>query len=130
VTNSAGIKVAILSNIKGNTLTLTRSSGTYYNGTTYIITIPSNAITDPAGNNLAATYTSKFTVDTTPPTVKIINPTNNAVNIPINQLIDVYFSEPIKIGNGYIELKTSNGTGKGRKKIQDHATRNHGKIKG
>ena len=110
VTNSGGIKVSILGNIKGNILTLTRSSGSYVDGTTYIITMPTNAVTDIAGNGLATTYTSKFTIDTTPPTVKIINPTKNAVNIPVNQLINVYFSESIKTGNGLIEFKTSDGT--------------------
>lgn len=64
VTNSGGIKVSILSNITGNTLTLTCSSGSYNNGTTYTINIPTNAVTDKAGNNLTKTYTSNFTVKT------------------------------------------------------------------
>ncbi|MGB9978604.1 Ig-like domain-containing protein [Methanobacterium sp.] len=52
-------------------------------------------------------------INNIPPKVKSIDPTNNAVNISINKIIKVAFSEKIKAGsNCWIELKSSNGTAK------------------
>jgi len=69
VTNPDGVSVDPLYKvINGKTLTLTRN-GNYINGLTYTITLPTGSITDTAGNTLAAAFTSKFTVDTTKPTV-------------------------------------------------------------
>jgi predicted outer membrane repeat protein len=58
------------------------------------------------------TVNKSITIDTIPPKVKNINPANNAINIPINQVITVTFSEPIKTGSAYanIILKNSSGT--------------------
>ena len=47
--------------------------------------------------------------DTIPPTVKTIDPANNAVNVPANKVIKLTFSEPIKAGNMWIEIKNSSG---------------------
>ncbi|MCE7699560.1 MAG: Ig-like domain-containing protein, partial [Methanobacterium paludis] len=46
----------------------------------------------------------------TPPTVTLVDPTNNEVNVAINKAIKVTFSESIKAGTGWIELVTSDGT--------------------
>ena len=51
------------------------------------------------------TVNKSVTIDNTQPSVKTINPANNSVNIQINQAINVAFSEPIKAGNMFIELK-------------------------
>ncbi|AEG18423.1 Ig-like domain-containing protein [Methanobacterium paludis] len=46
----------------------------------------------------------------TAPTVKSVDPANNAVNVALDKVIKVTFSESIKAGTGWIELVTSNGT--------------------
>jgi hypothetical protein len=69
VTNADGVSVDPLYKvINGKILTLTRN-GNYINGLTYTITLPTGSITDTAGNTLAVAFTSKFTIDTTKPTV-------------------------------------------------------------
>ncbi len=45
-----------------------------------------------------------------PINVNSINPSNNTVNLPLNQMITVTFSEPIKTGNTSIQLENSNNT--------------------
>ncbi|MGF7117621.1 Ig-like domain-containing protein [Methanobacterium oryzae] len=59
--------------------------------------------------NGSETLTS-FTVDDTAPVVTSIDPTNNAVNIVRDKVIKITFSENIKAGNMWIELKASDGT--------------------
>ncbi len=44
-----------------------------------------------------------------PPTIKTITPTNNAMNIPSDQMIKITFSEAIKAGNMDITLTNSKG---------------------
>ena len=53
-------------------------------------------------NNLYALHD-----ETIPPTVKTITPSNNFLNVPTNQVIKITFSEPIKSGSLWIELKNS-----------------------
>ena len=48
-------------------------------------------------------------IDTLPPNVKTVDPSNNSVQIPSNKVITITFSEPIKTGNGLIELKNGFG---------------------
>lgn len=74
------------------------------NGTTYTATI-STAATDLAGNALAGNqaplpaasdYIWAFTTttpDTTPPTVTLENPADNATNVPLNSAVNATFSE-------------------------------------
>ena len=50
------------------------------------------------------------TIDTIPPTVTTIDPTNNTVNVPANKIITITFNEPIKTGNGLIQLTNGFGT--------------------
>jgi methionine-rich copper-binding protein CopC len=47
--------------------------------------------------------------DTTPPTATACSPAKNAVNISVNTQINTTFSEPIKKGTMFIELKNSAG---------------------
>ncbi|MEL7670295.1 Ig-like domain-containing protein [Methanobacterium sp.] len=47
--------------------------------------------------------------DLTAPTIKSTDPTNKATNVAVNKAIKVTFSESIKKGTGWIELKTSSG---------------------
>ena len=106
-----GTLVPIKKSIKGNTLTITPLN-TLIQGMKYLLIIHTGSITDMAGNNITL-YTTHFTTtfdDTTAPTVKVIDPSNNAVNVAVNKVINVTFSEPIKSGNYWIELKDSNGT--------------------
>ncbi|MCE7699330.1 MAG: chitobiase/beta-hexosaminidase C-terminal domain-containing protein, partial [Methanobacterium paludis] len=64
---------------------------------------------DVAGN-MSSIYTQVYTIDTVVPTVKVVDPANNVVNVAVNKVIKVTFSEAIKAGNSWIELKNSNGT--------------------
>ena len=59
--------------------------------------------------NSTATISTASIQDKVAPTVKSVDPTNNTVNVPINKLIKVTFSESVKIGTGWIELKDSKG---------------------
>ncbi|MEL7670298.1 Ig-like domain-containing protein [Methanobacterium sp.] len=102
-TSSTGKYVPITTSISSNVLTITLNSN-LTKGTTYNIILNACSITDLAGNALK-TYTTKFTTDKTAPAVKSIDPTNNSVNIPINKVIKVTFSEPIKAGTLSIYLK-------------------------
>jgi Transglutaminase-like enzymes, putative cysteine proteases len=47
--------------------------------------------------------------DSTAPTIKSTDPTNNAVNVSANKTIKVTFSESIKKGTGWIDLMSSSG---------------------
>jgi len=67
-------------------------------GTTYEATI-TQAVTDLAGNPLAADYVWSFTtgaaIDTTAPEVSATTPSNNAIAVEVNTAISVTFSEPM-----------------------------------
>jgi len=47
---------------------------------------------------------------TTPLNINNINPTDNTVNVPTNEVITITFNEPIKAGNMSIQLENRNGT--------------------
>ncbi len=63
---------------------------------------------DLAGN-LSPTYTQNYTIDKIPPTITSTDPIKNAVNVPENKVIKITFSEPIKTGSMWIELKDHTG---------------------
>jgi len=110
VTNPDGVKVNPLYKvINGKTLTLTRN-GNYINGLTYTITLPTGSITDTVGNALT-TFTSKFKVDNTKPTVTTANPTNNKIINMVNKAIVITFSENIKAGSAFTSIKVTNPDG-------------------
>ena len=105
--NSAGKAVAFTKSINNNVLTVNPTSNLSI-GTLYTLIIHTRCVTDLAGNNISLT-TSSFTTDGTAPTIKIIDPLNKASNIPISKIIKVTFSESIKAGNYWIELKDNKG---------------------
>ncbi|WP_424354866.1 Ig-like domain-containing protein [Methanobacterium sp. MBAC-LM] len=98
-----GTYVSITKTISGNTLTI-KPTSTLTKATQYSVILNAGSITDLAGNAIKS-YTTKFTTDSTAPTVKSIDPSNNSVNIPINKTIKITFSESIKTGTGTIYLK-------------------------
>ena len=51
----------IITSISGNTLTITPTYN-WLKFVKYTLTIPANSITDLAGNNLVANYTTSFTI--------------------------------------------------------------------
>jgi methionine-rich copper-binding protein CopC len=108
--NNTTVTVPIRWNINGNVLTVT-SNNTLAHGFGYRLLIHTGSITNLAGDNVAG-YVSRFTTssDVTAPTVKTVDPTNNAVNVAADKVIKVTFSEAITEGTGWIELTTSNGT--------------------
>ena len=102
-----GIYIPITKTISGNTLTITPTS-TLTKATQYSVILNTGSITDLAGNALK-TYTTKFTTDSTAPTVKSIDPSDNSANLPLNKTIKVTFSESIKAGTLSIGVKDLTG---------------------
>ena len=110
VTNPDGVAVNPLYKvINGKTLTLTRN-GNYINGLTYTITLPTGSITDTAGNGIN-TFTSKFTIDTTKPTVAGVDPANNKIINVANKALVITFSEAIKAGSAFTSIQVTNADG-------------------
>jgi hypothetical protein len=107
--NSANVKIPITKSISGNVLTITKTNGTFI-GDTYTLTLPVNSILDANNTGLTAVYTTRFTVDSTPPVITSTDPANNAVKVATNKAIVVNFSKAIKIGPGAISIRSSNGT--------------------
>jgi outer membrane protein assembly factor BamB/methionine-rich copper-binding protein CopC len=104
--DSTGKAVAFTTSINGSILIVTPVSA--LTAGTYTLTLGNGAITDLAGNALAA-YTSKFTIDTTVPKVSTISPANKALVKSLSS-IKVTFNEAVKLGTGTITLKNSKGT--------------------
>ena len=102
-----GIYIPITKTISGNTLTITPTNA-LTKATQYSVILSAGSITDLAGNALK-TYTTKFTTDSTAPTVKSIDPSNNSANVPLDKTIKVIFSEPIKAGTLSIGIKDLTG---------------------
>ena len=61
-------------------------------------------------NYEASNNTNILNVLILPPSVIKTDPVNNSVNVGVNNVIKITFSEPIKAGNMWIELKNSTGT--------------------
>ncbi len=108
--SSNGTLVPISKSVNNNTLSITPNVA-LNSGTRYAILIHTGSVTDSDGNKVAG-YVSRFTTssDAIAPVVKSVNPSNGAVNVPKDKAITVTFSEPVKLGNGWIELQSSNGT--------------------
>lgn len=104
--NTAGTLVHITTSTAENVLTI-HPEYSLSNGI-YTIILHQGSVTDKAGN-LIASYTSKFTVDSSDPKVTGIDPVNNAVNINPDKIIKVTFSEPIILGKGTVDLENSSG---------------------
>ena len=61
-------------------------------------------------SNKSPIYSQTYTIDIVAPIVKSIDPLNGAVNVLPNKVIKITFSEPIKAGSLWIDLKNSAGT--------------------
>jgi methionine-rich copper-binding protein CopC len=105
--SSSGKVVPITTSISGKILTINHTSK-LTNGS-YILSLHTGCVTDVDGNALAL-YSSKFTVDSIPPTVKTIVPAKNSVNISRTNAITITFSEPVNVVKSKIQLKSSTGT--------------------
>lgn len=74
----------------------------------------SNAITDVAGNPLAArsfSFRTSFTSDTDRPILLAASPAGGDTNVPINALVDLEFNEPLNLTNYQKAIQiTSGGT--------------------
>lgn len=67
---------------------------------------------DLAGNK-SPVYTKKYTIkDTTAPKISSIQPANSATKVPVNQIIKITFSEPIKTGTTFNSISVKNSSGK------------------
>ena len=76
----------------GTVATFTPTSGTLAYSTTYTVTITPAAKSLAQGTPLAGNYVWTFTTITPPPTVTVV-PVNNAIGVPINQVLTATFSE-------------------------------------
>ena len=106
--SSNGTVVNVTPSISGNVLTLTPASA-LTKGTRYSLILHTGSVMDLVGNNVAY-YGTYFTTDSVAPTVKSVDPVKSAVNVAVNKVIKVTFSEPIKAGTSSFELRSSNGT--------------------
>ena len=105
--DSSGKAVSFTKSINGSVLTVTPTSS-LAKGTRYTLTLHTGSLTDLSGNKIALCG-STFTTDGTAPIIKSVDPANKATNVAINKTIKVTFSESIKNGTGWIELKDSAG---------------------
>ena len=96
-TLSGGVTGTVSLNPAGTIATFTPSA-LLANSTTYTATL-TTAITDVAGNALAADHVWSFTTgagaDTTPPTVSFRSPDNNATGVAVGAAVTGTFNEPI-----------------------------------
>ena len=106
--SSNGTAVPFTESINGNVLTITPTNP-LTKGTKYALILHTGSVTDLTGNNIAY-YGTNFVTDSAAPTVKSVDPANKAVNVAVDKVITVTFSEAIKSGTNWIELKSSNGT--------------------
>jgi predicted outer membrane repeat protein len=103
---STGKTVKFTTEIIGKVLSI-KPLSKFMNGK-YILLLHTGSLSDLAGNYIKP-FSSAFTMDNKQPTVISTVPARNSYNIASNKLIRVYFSEPIKIGTGWIELINSSG---------------------
>ena len=87
------------------------------NSTLYTVTV-TPGVMDLAGNGLATNFVSTFTTgaapDNTPPTGSVTSPANGSIDVPINRIVQIGFSEamdPLTINTASITMKaTASGT--------------------
>jgi len=106
-----GTVVPFKTSIVGNTLYITPLS-LLKSGTQYMAVVHSGAVMGLNGVALGAPFSTKFTTDTTP-VVKSTNPSNGAINVALNKVIEINFNKSIKLGSkAWVELKTTSGVAK------------------
>ncbi len=80
-----------------------------------LVVISTGVVSAADNGNISSTYNNsdhsltKSGTDTTPPVKWGSDPTNNALNVPVNKTIKINFNEPIKFGNSWIELISRGG---------------------
>jgi methionine-rich copper-binding protein CopC len=84
-------------------------------GTSYVLSIPSGALKDAAGNSYAGTNLNFSTatagaVDNTPPTLTLSTPASGTTSVAVAASLSLTFNEAVIAGTGNIELKTAAGT--------------------
>ena len=80
-------------------------------GTQYQLSL-STALTDVAGNPLAAAYLLNFTADDTPPAIKSVSPAADSQNAPVGSAVAVTFTEaidPASVAQDTLSLSSSFG---------------------
>ena len=102
--NSYGQIKPIMKTISGNTLTITPKAP-LANGLTYNLILHTGSVKDLSGNSLSL-YKSSLTVSKL--LVTSIDPADKVV-VTNDKIIGVQFSDPVKYGNQWIELKNSHG---------------------
>ena len=92
----AGATVAIGTITPGANNTYTFSPSSTLSSQTKYYVVLSSGITDSSGNSLSGTKQFSFTTgDSTPPTVSMLSPTNNASNTSLAPSIQIQFSESV-----------------------------------
>jgi methionine-rich copper-binding protein CopC len=104
--NKAGALIATTFSITGNQLKITPVSRLAEDK--YTVYLHTGCVTDLNGAP-SPSANSKFTAGT-PPTVTKWDPATGATNVSRSKQIIITFSENIKAGNMFIELKTNTGT--------------------
>ena len=104
--DSAGNPVPVITTISGKLLIISPNSPLTKD--MHKLILHTGSITDMYGNMLKC-CSSIFTVDNISPVISKVDPLNRAINVAVNKVIKVSFSEPIKAGKIWIELKDSTG---------------------
>jgi uncharacterized repeat protein (TIGR01451 family) len=107
---SNGTAVPFTRTISGGNVLSIAPTSLFASNTMYRVILHSNSITDLDGAGLVGPWSTIFTTSPAP-TVTSSNPTYNAMNVAVNKVIKVYFSQSVKFGtNPWIEFTTSTGT--------------------
>ncbi|NYB25879.1 MAG: chitobiase/beta-hexosaminidase C-terminal domain-containing protein [Methanobacteriaceae archaeon] len=105
--NSKLKAIPFTATISGNVLTVDPNSNLAES--LYTLWIHTGAVTDQAGNPIAVKST-KFSSGT-PPTITSVNPANNRVINVANKVLVITFSEVIKAGGAFSNIKVTNPDG-------------------
>jgi peptidoglycan/xylan/chitin deacetylase (PgdA/CDA1 family)/methionine-rich copper-binding protein CopC len=104
--DNTGKLVSATSTINGKLLIISPNSP--LSKVKHTLTLHTGSIDDMYGNMIKLCGSS-FTVDNISPVISKVDPLNGAVNVAVNKVIKVSFSEPIKAGKIWIELKDNTG---------------------
>jgi methionine-rich copper-binding protein CopC len=125
--DSNGNSVVFSKTISGNTLTITPLAVLNYE-TNYTVSIPAGSIKDLAGNLLGVagsiSFVTQLKPDTIAPVMLTADPVNGALDIAVNKVISLNFSENILEGSTTvpISLKDSYGNSVGFNKAINGST--------
>lgn len=108
----AAVAATVTYDATTNTATLNPTAD-LANNVSYTLTV-TTAVTDVAGNPLAANSTSSFRTirDTTPPTVLSTSPATGSPPVPVNSTVTITFSEPMDpatINGSTVSVRTTTG---------------------